>query len=63
VTSSLDILRKEKDGILWIGTAATLEEAHSQISADAGSNAVEYIIYNAQTGHRITVNLGGGSDN
>ncbi len=57
--SNLDILRNEKNGIQWIGTASTLEEAHSQIREDAGSDEVEYIIFNSQTGHRITVNLGG----
>jgi len=62
VISYLDILKRDETGMLWIGTATTLEEAHSQIHEDAGSGEVEYIIFNSQTGHRITVNLGGGSN-
>jgi hypothetical protein len=57
----LDILKKDENGVIWIGIASTLEEAHSQIRADS-SGANEYIIFNSQTGHRISVNLGGGSD-
>ncbi len=52
--SYLDILRKEPLGVMWIGTAATLEDAHSQIRADS-SPTLEYIIFNSRTGDRTTV--------
>jgi hypothetical protein len=60
--SYLDILKKDELGVRWIGTATTLEEAHSQIRADGDAGALEYIIFNSKTGDRITVDLGGGSD-
>lgn len=60
--SYLDTLKRDETGMQWIGTASTLEGAHSQILEDNGQGAVEYIIFNSQTGHRTTVNLGGGSD-
>jgi len=60
MTCYLDILKKDEMGVQWIGTASTLEEAHSQIRADAISGALEYIIFDSRTGDRITVGLGGG---
>jgi hypothetical protein len=52
--SYLDILRKEPLGVMWIGTAATFEDAHSQIRADS-SPTLEYIIFNSRTGDCTTV--------
>jgi hypothetical protein len=62
VISYLDVLKKNETGMFWIGTAATLEEAHSQIRAQAGSDAAEYVIFNSKTGDRISVNHGGSDD-
>jgi hypothetical protein len=60
VISYLDILKKDETGIFWIGTASSMEEAHSQIRAHAGSGVVEYVIFDSKTGDRIAVNPGGG---
>jgi hypothetical protein len=58
VISYLDILRKDKIGLLWVGTASSLEEANSQIRACAETNADEFVIFNSRTGDRISVDLG-----
>jgi hypothetical protein len=54
VISYLDILRKGETGLLWIGTASSLEDANSQIRARA-SDAGEFVIFNSRTGDRISV--------
>ena len=56
--SYLDILRKDKNGLLWVGTASSLEEANSQICARAKADTGEFVIFNSRTGDRIIVNLG-----
>jgi hypothetical protein len=54
VISYLDILRKGETGLLWIGTASSLEDANSQIRARA-NDAGEFVIFNSRTGDRISV--------
>ena len=48
--ANLDILRNEKSGVSWIGTASTLEDAHAQILKDIASGVENYIIFNLTTG-------------
>ena len=54
VVSYLDILRKGKTGLLWVGTASSLEDANSQIRART-NDAAEFVIFNSRTGDRISV--------
>ena len=54
VVSYLDILRKGKTGLLWVGTASSLEGANSQIRART-NDAAEFVIFNSRTGDRISV--------
>ena len=63
MVSYLDILRKGKTGLLWIGTASSLEDANSQIRART-NDAAEFVIFNSRTGDRISVwprSTGGGN--
>jgi hypothetical protein len=53
--ANLDILRNEKSGVSWIGTASTLEDAHARILKDIASGVENYIIFNSTTGDRISV--------
>lgn len=56
MTQQLDIFRQEPDGgILWRGTASSMEEARTAIAKFGASVPGSYLIVNLQTRMQVTV--------
>jgi hypothetical protein len=57
-----DVFQTETDGsLLWLATAATLDDAKARVHKAAASSPGEYVILNLQTGLRLTINNDGAS--
>jgi hypothetical protein len=57
VTLPFDVFRVDGDGVLWLQSAATIEDAKAHI-AQAGSSAGEYLLVNQVTGNKIVLKIG-----
>jgi hypothetical protein len=49
----LDIFRVERNGVLWMESAATLEEAKARIQQFAAHQPGEYVVLDHLTGNKI----------
>jgi hypothetical protein len=52
----LDIFRVEHQGVLWMESAATLEDAKLRIQQLGMREAGEYLVLNHLTGNKFTFN-------
>jgi hypothetical protein len=50
-----DVFRKESDGVLWVGSAETMQAARMTISGRSESPDDEFIVLNQATGEKITI--------
>jgi len=55
---SFDIFKEEAEGVVWRGTAASLEDANRRIQELASESPAEYIVWNRQTGDKHAVKSG-----
>jgi len=56
MTVPFDIFRVDGDGVRWLQSAATIEEAKAQI-AKAGGAAGEYLLVNQVTGNKMVLKI------
>ena len=49
--------RNDDKGLVWLGSTATLEEAHAKILFQSQSESFEYTIVNTTTGDRVHVDF------
>jgi hypothetical protein len=54
--SPLDIFRVERQGVLWMESVATLEDAKARIQQLAARESGEYVVLNHLTGDKIVFN-------
>ena len=57
--SPLDIFRVERQGVLWVESAATLEDAKARIQLVAARDSGTYLVLNQITGDKFVFNPGG----
>jgi hypothetical protein len=50
-----DVFRRERAGLSWLGSVATVEEAHVKIFTEPNFESLEYTIVNTTTGNRIHI--------
>jgi hypothetical protein len=56
MTLSLDIFKSETDGgLLWVGTAETVEEANSRIAKMMEIAPCNYVLFNQQTQTKVVI--------
>lgn len=56
---SFDIFQVEAEGVVWRGTAPTLEDANKCIQKLASGSPADYIVWNRRTGDKHTIKNGG----
>jgi hypothetical protein len=54
--SPLDIFRIERSGVLWVGSAATLQDAKARIRQFTARDSGEYLVLDQLTGDRFVLN-------
>jgi hypothetical protein len=54
----LDIFHVEPSGVLWVESAATLEDAKARIQQFAARKPGEYVVLNQLTGDKLVFNAG-----
>ncbi len=59
-TPSFDIFQVQGSGVLWVGSATTLEEADNHVRQTAGGATGEYLLLNQKTEARLVVKFNGG---
>jgi hypothetical protein len=52
----IDIFRIEHQGVRWLESAATLEDAKARIQQFAERHSGEYLVLNQLTGNKFTFN-------
>ena len=57
--SPLDIFRVERQGVLWMESAATLEDAKSRIQQVAARESGTYLVLNQLTGDKFVFDSAG----
>jgi hypothetical protein len=60
VTHSLDIFRVETSGVLWVESAATMEDAKVRVQELAVRSHAEYILLDQKTGNKLVIKPDGG---
>lgn len=56
MTAPFDIFENEKSGtVLWVGSAATIEDARFRIQKIAENSPGEYVVLNQKTGKKVVV--------
>jgi hypothetical protein len=60
MTHLLDIFRLETSGVLWVESAATLEDAKARVQELAVGSPAEYLLLDHHTGNKIVVKADGG---
>jgi len=56
-TPPFDIFRTETMGVLWLESAATLEDAKARVQELAVRSPGEYLLLNQVTGNKLTIKL------
>jgi hypothetical protein len=56
---AFDIFQVQAEGVVWLGAAATFEDANKRIQELALASPADYIVWNRHTGHKHTVKSGG----
>ncbi len=59
MTRPFDIFLVETEGVRWLQSAVTLEEAKAQVREYAGGAAGEYLLLDQVTGKKIVLKLDG----
>jgi hypothetical protein len=59
MTRMLDIFRLESSGVLWLGSAASLEGAKVRVQELAARAPGEYLVVDLETGNRHVIKLDG----
>jgi hypothetical protein len=59
VTHLLDIFRVETSGVLWVESAATIEDAKARVQELAVGSPAEYIVLDQKTGNKLLIKLDG----
>jgi hypothetical protein len=54
----IDIFRVEHQGVLWLESAASLEEAKTRIEEFGKRQSGDYLVVNQLTGNKFTFNTG-----
>lgn len=52
MSDPFDLFVKESDGVLWFGTAVSIDDAHKKIAQHGQSNSAEYLIFEGKTGQK-----------
>ena len=56
MTTPFDIFENEKSGaVIWLGSAATIEEAKARIRELGVRSHTEYLVLNQQTGNKMVI--------
>ena len=62
MTAPFDIFENEKSGtVIWLGSAATIEEAKARIHQVAAHSPTEYLVLNQKTGSKVVIKFEGTS--
>jgi hypothetical protein len=56
MTLPFDVFRVDANGVRWLRSAATIEDAKAHI-AEAGSTAGEYLLLNQLTGSKVVLKI------
>jgi hypothetical protein len=59
MTHTLDIFSLDSHGVLWLESAATLEDARARIQ-ELGAQSAEYLVIDQKTGKKYIFKLDGG---
>ena len=59
-TPAFDIFQVQDSGVLWVGSALTLDEAQEHVRQIAGFAPGEYLLLNQNTGNRLVIKFDGG---
>jgi hypothetical protein len=59
-TPAFDVFQVQDSGVLWVGSAQTLEEAQEHVRQKAGFAPGEYLLLNQNTGNRLVIKFDGG---
>ena len=59
-TPGFDIFRVQDSGVLWVGSALTLDEAQEHVRQIAGFAPGEYLLLDQNTGNRSVIKSDGG---
>jgi hypothetical protein len=54
---AFDIFQVEESGILWLGSAATIEDAKEQVRQIAASAPGKYLLFDQKTGSKLVIEL------
>ena len=60
MTHLLDIFRVETSGVMWVESAATLEDAKARVQELAARSPAEYLLLDQTTGNKLVVKPDGG---
>lgn len=55
--SPVDIFRVETQGVLWLESAGSVDEAKARIQQLATEESSEYVVLNHTTGNKLTVKI------
>ena len=60
MTAPFDIFENEKSGtVIWLGSAATIEEAKARIREVGARSNTEYLVLNQKTGNKVVIKFDG----
>ena len=60
MTTPFDIFENEENGtVLWVGSAATIEEAKARIHQVAPHSSAEYLVLDQKTGNKVVIKFDG----
>lgn len=62
MVSPFDVFKQDELGVLWIGKADSLDDAHQLIRVKANGTAGEYLIVSLATGNKKTVVVDGATE-
>jgi hypothetical protein len=56
---AFDIFQVEESGVLWLGSAATVEDAKEQVQQIAARAPGKYLLFDQKTGSKLVIELPG----
>jgi hypothetical protein len=60
MTAPFDIFENEKTGtVVWLGSAATIEEARARVGQFSARSCADYLILNQKTGNKVVIKFDG----
>ena len=54
---AFDIFQVEESGVLWLGSAATVEDAKEQVQQIAARAPGKYLLFDQKTGSKLVIEL------